>query len=44
MEKNNSKNKFSLMEVLSRDDWVGYLNAGLLTLGGLALMLYIYLM
>lgn len=44
MEKTNFKKKFSLIETLSRDDWVGYLSAGLLTLGGAALMLYIYLM
>ncbi len=43
MEKSKRKESI-IMSTLSREDWVGYLSAGLLSVGGIALMMYIALM
>lgn len=43
MENSKYKKENIIMNTLSRDDWVGYLSAGLLSAGGIALMIYIAL-
>ena len=44
MEKTTIKKECLLIRILSREDWIGYLSAGLLTVGGIRLMLYIALL
>lgn len=44
MEKVNVKKECLLIRALSREDWIGYFSASLITSGGIVLMIYIALL